>query len=173
MKPMSAADYRRNAEAKRAEQATQIVELKSGSVFELRRPNLQAWVLKGRVPQSLLDAGIKAWKEQGKVKDLTDEQKSRQLQMTIDSGAFFVTLVQACTVNPKLVEFPDADKNEIGPDTMLDEDFFEIVSWAMNHEGVAGIDSLQTFREGSEQRTPGTGNDGAELPSETIGVAAN
>ena len=73
-KPMSAADYRRNAEAKRAAQATQIVELKSGSVFELRRPNLQAWVLKGRVPQSLLDAGIKAWKEQGKVKDLTEEQ---------------------------------------------------------------------------------------------------
>jgi hypothetical protein len=169
-KPMTAADYRRNAEQKRAERPTEIVELKSGSIFELRRPDLQAWVLTGRVPQSLVEAGVEAWKKQGKVSADTSQQNAK---MVTDAGFFFVKLVQSCTVSPRLVEFPDPEKNEIGPDTMLDEDFYEIVGWAMNHQGVAGIDGLQSFREGRERGTAGNSVDGPEQRRETVESVAD
>lgn len=167
-KPMTAAEYRAIAEAKRAEQQTYIVPLKSGSVFELRRPNLQVWVMTGRVPQSLLEGAQKAWQEQGKV-----EPGKKGFSIAADSGVFFVNLVQYCTVSPRLVEFPDPDKNEIGPETMLDEDFFEIVGWAMNHEGVAGIAGLQSFREGRERGTVSAGADGSEHVPENIQPVTN
>lgn len=168
--PMNAADYAAHAKAKRATAKTEIVTLKSGSVFELRRPNIQAWVMTGRVPQSLIEAGMKAWQHQGKVPSLS---AAGQQQMVSDSAIFFVRLVQDCTVNPKLVEFPDPNQNEIGPDTMLDEDFFEIVSWAMNHQGVAGIDGLQSFREGRERGAAGDSVDSQELQPEAVESPAN
>lgn len=169
--PMTAAEYRAKAEEKRNAEKTYIVGLKSGTVFELRRPNLHVWSMTGRVPQSLLAAGVAAWRQQGKVVD--DGARKADAQSGVDMAAFFVTLVQYCTVNPRLVEFPDPDKNEIGPNTMLDEDFFEIVGWAMNHEGVAGIAGLQSFREGRERGTPGDSADGAELQPEAIQSPAN
>lgn len=171
-KPMTAEQYRQHAAQAKKEQPTVIKTLPSGSVFELRRPNLQVWVMTGRVPQSLLDAGVKAWKEQGKFPE-KGKQQIQTPQSIADSGIFFLKLVQECTVNPRLVEFPSSDGNEIGPDTMLDEDFFWIVNWAMNHEGVAGIDGLQSFREGRERGTSSNSPDGAELRPEVVEPAAN
>jgi hypothetical protein len=169
-KPMNAADYRRNAAEKRAQQATEIVTLKSGSVFELRRPDLKAWVMTGRVPQSLLDAGIKTWQEQGKVDARSDPAGGR---MVTDTAVFFVRLVQSCTVSPRLVEFPDPNENEIGPETMLDEDFYEIVGWAMSGQGVAGIEALREFREGQGRGVAGSIADGPELQPEAVGSTGN
>jgi len=169
-KPMNAAAYRAHAEQVKAQRPSDLVTLKSGSVFELCRPNIQTWVMTGRVPQSLLEAGIKAWKEQGKVP--VSAQKGSPSIVT-DSAIFFVRLVQECTVNPKLVEFPDPDKNEIGPETMLDEDFWEIVGWAMTGQGVAGIDGLQTFRAGRKRGTSGSRSKRKKLQPETVSSAAN
>lgn len=164
---MSAADYRRNAAERRATKPTEVVELKSGSIFELRRPNLKSWVMTGRVPQSLVEIGIKAWQEQGKAETPTSEQAKGKL--VTDSAIFYVRLVQDCTVNPRLVEFPDPNKNEIGPETMLDEDFYEIVNWAMSGQGVAGINGLQEFRQGRERGDAGGLSNESELQSATVG----
>ncbi len=168
--PMTAEQYRQHAEVSRKKEPTQTVTLKSGSIFELRRPNLQAWVMTGRVPQSLLESALATWQQQGKV-----PAQSRQSVRSIatDSAIFFVRLVQYCTVNPKLVEFPQPGTNEIGPETMLDEDFYEIVGWAMGHEGVAGIDGLRSFREGSERGASGDSANGAELGATTVESVAN
>lgn len=151
-KPMTAADYRANAERVKSKRPTEIVTLQSGSVFELRRPDLQAWVMTGRVPQSLLAEGMKAWQSQGKIPANNTVTKP---EVVTDVAVFALTVVQECTVNPKLVQFPDPNKNEIGPETMLEEDFNEIFAWAMSSQGVTGLDGLKSFRQGRERRTAG------------------
>jgi hypothetical protein len=154
MKPMSAAQYRANAEKRKAEQPTEIVTLKSGSVFELRRPELSGYMKTGRLPQSLMTQGLNAWNAKK-----TPEQIAKDLddKDVVESLIFMREIVHDCTVTPKFVEFATND-NEIGAADMLPEDFDEIYAWAMGYQGVAGLAGLQTFREG---RTRGTSGDRA------------
>jgi hypothetical protein len=141
-KPMSARDYRAHAEGVKSKRPSEIVTLKSGSVFELRRPDLQGYVVTGRLPQSLLAEGLKAWKNKGlpNAASLGDEEIANSL-------VFMREVVHDYCVKPKFVEFATKD-DEIGAADMLREDFTEIFSWAMGYEGVAGLAGLQTFREG-------------------------
>lgn len=154
LKPMSAAEYRANAKKKDAERPTEIVQLKSGSVFELRRPDLEAFMVSGRLPQSLVRVGMAAWKTgpQQAAKALSDQD-------AIDALDFMCKIVQDCTVRPKFVEFATND-DEIPASEMLKEDFDEIYHWAMTHQGVAGIDGLHSFRAGQKRGTAGAGADG-------------
>lgn len=154
LKPMSAAEYRANAQKKDAERLTEIVALKSGSVFELRRPDLEAYMVMGRLPQSLVNVGLRAWRAgpQQAAKDLSDEDAT-------DALIFMREIVHDCTVKPKFVEFATSD-DEIGAGDMLREDFDEIYHWAMTHQGVAGITGLQSFPPGQARGTAGPGSDG-------------
>lgn len=169
LKPMRASEYRAHAETVKAERPTEIIKLKSGSVFELRRPDLQAWVLTGRVPQSLLDESLKSWEAQGKV---PVELRSSSSRVVTDGAIFSLNVVQECTVNPRLVEFPDPEKNEIGPLTMLEEDFQEIFSWAMTGQGVAGVGGLRSFSQRRPRRT-NTKSRRKKLQPEAVSTAAN
>lgn len=153
LKPMSAAQYRANAEKIKSERATEIVQLKSGSVFELRRLDLASYMVTGRLPQSLVREGLKAWKTNASadkiVSDLDDDD-------VVDSLIFMREIVHDCTVNPRLVEFATED-NQISAADMLVEDFNEIFAWAMGYQGVAGLAGLQTFRPGPTRGTSGVG----------------
>jgi hypothetical protein len=143
MKPMSARDYRAHAESVKSQRPTEVITLKSGSVFELRRPDLQGYVLTGRVPQSLLLEGMKTWKDKTPAtanRILGDEEIAASLILMRE-------VVHDCTVNPKFVEFATND-NEISASDMLPEDFQEIFSWAMGYEGMAGLTGLQSFLKG-------------------------
>lgn len=170
LKPMTAADYRANAEKVNAQRPTQIVKLKSGSVFELRRPNLEAYMVTGRLPQSLVNVGLKAWKTNATqvASDLNDREAE-------DALVFMREIVHDCTVTPKFVQFATND-SEISASDMLIEDFNEIFQWAMGHQGVAGITGLQSFRGGSTRGTPGAGpnrkkqRSKSKQPLETIGA---
>lgn len=152
LKPMTGADYRANAGKVNALRPTEIVKLKSGSVFELRRPNLEAYMVTGRLPQSLVSVGLKAWKHSAEqaASDLNDREAE-------DALVFMREIVHDCTVTPKFVQFATND-NEISASDMLIEDFNEIFAWAMGHQGVAGIAGLQSFRGGSARRTSGAGS---------------
>lgn len=145
--PMSAADYRANAEKVNAQRPTEIVKLKSGSVFELRRPDLMAYMATGRLPQSLVHVGMKAWKTD--VAKATSDLNDREAE---DALVFMREIVHDCTVNPKFVQYAVND-NEISASDMLIEDFNEIFAWAMGHKGVPGIDGLESFRAGQKRRT--------------------
>lgn len=149
LKPMTAADYRANAEKVNAQRPTETVKLKSGSVFELRRPNLEAYMVTGRLPQSLVNVGLKAWKTN--VAQAANDLNDREAE---DALIFMREIVHDCTVTPKFVQFATND-NEISASDMLIEDFNEIFAWAMGHRGVAGITGLQSFRGGSTRGTPG------------------
>ena len=154
LKPMSAAEYRANKQQRDAEQPTEIVKLKSGSVFELRRPDLETFMVMGRMPQSLVQVGLKAWKNgaQKTANELTNEDAA-------DALIFMREIVHYATVKPKFVEFATND-DEISASDMLREDFDEIYHWAMTHQGVAGIAGLQSFRGGQTRGTAGAGADG-------------
>lgn len=148
MKPMTAADYRANAEKIRAQRPSEIVTLSSGSVFDLYDLDLQGYVVTGRVPQSLLAEGLKAWKAQGKVpkgsaQELDDEDLTNSL-------IFMREVVHDVCKNPKFVEFATKD-DEIGAADMLPADFQEIFNRAMGHQGVTGLEGLKSFRAGSKR----------------------
>lgn len=155
LKPMSGADYRAHAQAKREEQPTEIVSLSSGSVFELRRLDLESHVLMGSVPQSLLNEGLAAWKKNGIIKA---GKKAEDDEFSTDSLIFAREVVHEVTVKPKFVEFA-TNENEIGARDMLKQDFKEIFHWAMTHLGVTGLDGLRSFRTGQSWRTTGAGAD--------------
>lgn len=171
LKPMSAAEYRANARRVNDERPTEIVQLKSGSVFELRRPDLSAYMVTGRLPQSLVNVGWKAWKTNAEqvASDLDDRE-------TEDALVFMREIVHDCTVTPKFVQFATNDK-EISASDMLIEDFNEIFAWAMGHQGVAGVAGLQSFRGRSTRRTSGAGPNGkkqrrkSKQSVETVGAA--
>ncbi len=174
-KPMSAREYRAHAQSFKAKAPTEIVTLSSGSVFELRRPDLMGYLSTGRIPQSLLALGMKAWKENGNASTEDVQaaiQQKMQGQELVDSLVFMREIVHQCCVNPKFVEFATED-DEIGAADMLPADFAEIYKWVMNHEGVAGLEGLQTFRQGQERRTSSDSTNGTELHAEAVSSAEN
>lgn len=173
LKPMSAAQYRSHAKKKEDElRPTEIVKLQSGSVFELRRPNLEAYMITGRLPQSLVREGMKAWKTGASADKIASDLGDKEV---VDSLVFMREIVHDCTVTPKFVEFATNDK-EISAADMLVEDFNEIFAWAMGHQGVAGIAGLQTFRAGYARGTAGDSSNikkrrrKSKQPLETVGT---
>ena len=152
-KPMSAAEYAEHAESVKSKRPTEMVTLKSGSVFELRRPNLQGYVITGRLPMSILMMAVKATQ--------TDDHAAKG-DAARDFPIFAAWVLRECCVNPK----PD----EID---MLPEDAWEIFIWAVGYRGVAGIDGLHSFRSGQEQRTAPVEPDGPELPHPAVATVAD
>jgi hypothetical protein len=150
-RPMTAAEYAAHANKVKEQWPTQIVTLKSGSVFELRRPNLKGYVITGRLPQSLLISGMK-------VKGGNDQVSEQDAQ---DFPAFAASILRECCVNPK----PDEIE-------MLPEDAWEIYMWAMDHKGVAGIDGLRSFRP-EPANAPAAGANGQEQRREGIATVAD
>jgi len=170
-KPMSAAEYRANARAFKAKAPTETVTLNSGSVFELRRPDLQGALMTGRIPQSLVSEGLAAWQKTGKVSE-TDVAKHMGEKEVLDSLVFMREVVSECCVNPRFVEFATQD-DEIGASDMLPEDFSEIFTWAMTHAGVEGIDALRSFRAGRERGIVGDQSGSEELQPATVSTSEN
>lgn len=170
-KAMSVREYRANAEKRKALRPVEIVELSSGSIFELRRPDLQGMVITGRLPQTLLTEAMAAWKKSGIV---SAEQIGAQLEEreVIDSLIFMREIVHDCCVKPKFVEFATED-DEISAADMLPEDFTEIFQWAMGYQGVAGLDGLKSFRDGRQGATTGDSPDSTELQPEAVSASAN
>lgn len=165
-KPMSAAEYRANAEVRRSQRPTEILALSSGSVFELRRPDLQAYMVTGRLPQSLVREGLKAWKSGASAETTASQLGDDEVA---DSLVFMREIVHDCTVNPKFVEYATND-NEISARDMLIEDFNEIFAWAMGHKGVQGVTGLETFRKGSKRRASGNRTDSKKRRPKAVSI---
>lgn len=164
-KPMTVAEYAAHAEAVEAKRPTVIKTLRSGSVFELRKPDLQRMVILGLIPQTLLDEGVKAWEASG----IKPKPKGKPAAIRISADAArngLITMrevVRAACVQPAF--------NEVTAQSFLREDFDEIYYWAMGHEGVAGADGAATFRAGRKRRVAADSSDSKKLQPETISAA--
>lgn len=162
----TAAEYRRRPIG--AEGSTQLVTLPSGFVWELRPPNILAYIATGRYPQSLVTKAREAWSKNGvmsekqkqklgeeTLKEMSDDEMSQLL-------IFMRTLVQDACVKPRIVVGGMGD-DELDPVEVDPVDFKFIFSWCMKHGGVPGIDSLESFRAGRSGRVVGGQSDGKKL----------
>lgn len=139
LRPTTAEEYRELAARKRAEKPTEIVPLKSGSVFGLRRVDIQSYLIMGQCPTSVMMIGFRAFEEKQKragQKVNASGPLSVLGSLNGDEAAglliFMREVVSDCTVNPKFVEVAN-NPGEISASDMLPEDFSEIFAWAMAH----------------------------------------
>lgn len=129
LKPWTAEQYRELVAQQKAKQPTEIVTLQSGSVFELRRIDIQERLLVGQMPQSLIGVGFRAW--QGKNSGDLTAVASLDGQEATDMLIFMRAVVCDATVKPKIVEVA-SNAGEISAAEVLPEDFSEIFAWAMS-----------------------------------------
>lgn len=159
IKPMSAAEYAAHTEKKKAEQeVTEIVTLKSGSIFQLRKIDLKGMVQLGLIPQQLVAESIKAQRLKG---SYTPPQTA---EIQIDGLILKREVVTACCVMPPF--------NEETAKAFLPEDFEEIYEWAMSHQGEQA-DALLKSGKGRTRRTSRNRTDGKELRPTVESSAAN
>lgn len=159
MKPMTAAEYAAHSEKVKADRPTEIVTLKSGSVFELRKPDLREMVQLGVIPQALVSESIKALKQKGSYIPPDSSE------IKIDGLILQREVVAACCVQPPF--------NELTAKSFLKEDFDEIYLWGMSHQGVEGAEALTKFRQGRKRGTARSRAHGAKLQPETVSTASN
>lgn len=165
VKPMTPAEYAAHAEAVESKRPSVVKTLKSGSVFELRKPDLQRMVVLGLIPQSLLDEGLSAWEQSG-IKPATDKSQIRITADAAKNGLITMReVVKAACVMPPF--------NELTAKSFLREDFDEIYYWAMGHEEGPAVDGLRSFRKRRKGRTASSRADGEKLQPETVSTAAN
>ena len=160
-KPMTAAEYAAHAERVKAKHAppSELVTLKSGSRFELRRIDLKGMVQLGIIPHSLVNESVKALQARGSY------QPSQSAELKVDGLILQREVVAACCVMPPF--------NEETAKAFLKEDFEEIYEWAMSHQGVEGAEALKTFRKGRKRGTARSRANGKELQPTSESSATN
>lgn len=130
----------RNAKQKQ----TWNVKAESGVTYELCRPNLQAYLMSGQIPTSLLE---KMLESEGKTPDVI--AADLEPADAIAAMKFMGTIVKQALVTPKIVSEPKAD-DEITFADLPDEDIIFIFQWA-KAGGVEG-ENLRQFRNQPAER---------------------
>lgn len=142
---MNANDYRKLASAKRVDGEVFDVTVPSGSVWKLREPPIQQFVLAGKLPATLAAkmTGIAQQyegDEAGAKKALMDQLSPEDI---VSNLAFGRDLLLHCAIEPKISLNPKND-NEIAPEEILPEDFGFLISWVMT--GGKSGEALTLFR---------------------------
>lgn len=159
----SASEYRKIAAAKRAKKETFMVPVPSGFTWELQRPDLEGYIMTGRVPETLVNQFLTSAISRG----IIPGEVQSQMQATVDrikkiplnpqetmAGLIFVReLVREACVNPRIV-VGGVGEDEIDPSEVDPDDFKFIMSWCLGYEGVTGLDGLKSFRGGRKGRAP-------------------
>lgn len=121
----------------------------SGYTWKLRRPNLQGFIATGRVPQSLLETGMKSWQAQGKMP--VDAKPEMSAEETMANLIFMREIVREACVSPKIA-VGSSDPDTIDPAEMFESDFMAIYEWVMTGGENAAV--LRNFRSRLERGTP-------------------
>lgn len=160
MKPMTAAQYAAHAEKVKSEQLdkTEIVTLKSSSVFELRRIDLKGMVQLGIIPQALVSESLKALQSKGKY------APPDTVELRVDGLILQREVVAACCVMPPF--------NEETAKSFLPADFEEIYVYAMSHQGVEA-EALKKSSKGRKRRAANHRSHGREIQPTTVSDAPN
>lgn len=170
-----AAAYRESLRNKKIE--TVMVPMPSGFEWELKPPDLQGYIMTGRLPQSLLTQFLTmAEKREMTPEELKTPEALKKLSKKplnaeegISSLIFMRELVREACINPRIVIGGSGD-DEIDPTEVDPEDFKFIVDWCLGHLGVAGVTGLQTFPSRSERRANGARARRKKLRKPTVGA---
>lgn len=175
-KPTTAAQYRAMLREKRKKIPTEHVELPSGLVFELQRPDLQAFIITGRYPQTIVQQALKAMREKGIAP--TDRDAINEIAVKLDEQSlqesliFMRELVRESCINPRIVMGAIGD-DEIDPSELDIADFNFIVDWCLNYKGEKNAMGILSFRRGSERGAVSDQSDGQELQQDAVADNAN
>lgn len=172
-----AAAYREALRKKKVE--TTMVTMPSGFEWELKPPDINGYIMTGRLPQSLLDQFLAAAERRGitpeELKN-ADVKRFEQTPINKEEGAasliFMRELVREACVNPRIV-VGGTGEDEIDPTEVDPGDFKFIVDWCLKHLGVAGLTGLQTFRSGREGGAPRPRPRRKKLRNKAIEVVAD
>lgn len=123
----------------------ELVELPSGNVARLLRPQLSVMLKRGQIPNPLLPAAVASM--DGGVEDA---------KAALELVDF---LVAAAFVEPKVTVDQDAGEGELSVDALSEADKAFVVKWTQR-----GVAALATFRE--ERAGTGGGDDGGAVLDE-------
>lgn len=172
-KPMTASQYRKLLQEKKTTLPTEMVTWPSGMVVEMRRPDLNAYIITGRYPQSLVSEGLKVLKEKGIAP--ADPAAVGAISSKLDSQEFAEALIfmremvrESC-VNPRLVMGANGD-DEIDPSEIDIDDFNFAVSWCCGYKGVENAEGIRNFRSGRRKATSSRSH-GKKLRNKTVRVS--
>lgn len=156
-----------------------LVPMPSGAVFKMRRADIQGMALIGALPQSLVNAGLKAWKKQGKV-DATAVQQAvaeQDADETVRQLVFYRQTVVDNVMEPRIgygddgvVSLLNKDGNAVA--RLRKEDMRFAFNWITRQEGKEA-DGLDNFRGGSQGRVPAAVPDGAGHGSPAVADASS
>jgi hypothetical protein len=171
----SAAAYREALRQKPIE--TVMVPVPSGFKWELKPPDLQGYVMTGRLPQSLLTQFLTVAEKRGMTpEELTGnkvQEKLAEKPLSADEGVasliFMRELVREACVNPRIV-IGGSGPDELDPIEVDPDDFKFIVDWCLGHLGVAGVTGLQTFPPRPTGRAPGARTRRKKLRKSAVGA---
>lgn len=155
------------------------VPVPSGFTWMLRRPDIQGYILTGRMPQKLVEQFLQSAQKRGITPEgIQAKDVSALAQTPVDKDEAVATLffmrelVQEACVKPRITEEP-VGPDDIHPRKVDPEDFKFIFDWCLSYSGVAGIDSLQKFRGERTRTTAGSRSRGKKLRRKTIAATAN
>ncbi|OLE52121.1 MAG: hypothetical protein AUG51_19380 [Acidobacteria bacterium 13_1_20CM_3_53_8] len=138
------------------EAAAILLTLPSGLKVKAVRPDIETWVMSGRLPQVLLSEVVRAF---GSV-----EQNAASIEnkltghQVLEAIVFMRDVVREAVVSPRIVIGADPNKNEIEPTDLSKEDSNFIYMWAMAGAvgipvqmkgGAVSVETLRNFRSDS------------------------
>jgi hypothetical protein len=105
----------------------------SGIEVMLCRPDLETWMLSGRIPQAFTSKVLQAHGGGKKKMDEDALLKSLEGRDLVASLVFVRDFVRETLVSPKIVtdRLPDYDADEIAPSDLEKDDLLYIFRWAM------------------------------------------
>ena len=118
------------------------LQLPSGFVFTVRRPNIKSYAVSGRLPENLLQKMIEAEKR-GATAAVSDDLSTDE---TVELLAFQALLVKKACVVPRIVDDPQTPE-EIRFEDLDDDDFLYLSQWC-NTGSVEG-ENFDKFRKKS------------------------
>jgi hypothetical protein len=149
--------------SRKRERLSKLTVEATGETFIVRRVAIDAWIMAGRIPETLAREVLGAWQQVGgadaAVENMSVDQLMSGFQMVRD-------LVIAACVSPKLVTGDveaDPDKDEIHFSELEAEERTALINFCMNGSGGTPIEAtsgnltveaVTTFPESGERREP-------------------
>ena len=164
--------FQQRRQERHASLATRLTLPSSGVEVLVARPDLEVWIMSGRLPQALTAKVLELF---GKGENPSPAAVLKSMQEAggtamMDSLVFVREFVRATLVSPRLVvpaldgRHADPEKDEIAPEDLDKDDFIYILHWAMGGGGGAPVqteggevthDALATFRDKRRGRSAG------------------
>jgi hypothetical protein len=149
--------------SRKRERLSKLTVEATGETFIVRRVAIDAWIMAGRIPETLAREVLSAWQQVRDAGSSTENMSVDQLM----SGLHVVRdLVLAACVSPKIVAGDveaDADKDEIHFAELEVEERTALINFCMNGSGGTPIEAsngnltveaVSTFPEGGERSEP-------------------